>query len=131
MDPTTKKIVLIIEDDVHLRSALSEKLQIEGFDTLEAKNGKEGLDLAIKIKPEMILLDIVMPEMDGMATASKLRKDKWGQNANIIFLTNIDESEKIKQSLEYKAFEYIIKSDRTLEDIVSDIKLRIGSESPN
>lgn len=126
MDSNTTKTVLIIEDDVHLRSALSAKLQTEGFATIEAKNGKEGLELALANKPDMILLDIIMPEMDGMTTITKLRQDSWGKNANVIFLTNINESEKIMQSVEFKAFEYIIKSDRKLEDIVSDIKQRIG-----
>lgn len=71
------KKILIVEDEKNLRTAIVDVLQYENFETLEAKNGKEGLKLALKEHPDLILLDLFMPEMDGMTALGKIRRDVW------------------------------------------------------
>ena len=77
------KKILIVEDEEDMLRALVDELGHEGFETLEAKNGKEGLSIALKERPDLILLDILMPEMDGMAVMKHLRGDVWGKKVLI------------------------------------------------
>ena len=80
------KKILIVEDETPLRNAVSDILTFEGFGVLQAKNGQEGLDIALAEHPDLIVLDIMMPVMDGMASLRKIREDEsWGKNAHIVF----------------------------------------------
>ena len=121
-----KKTILIIEDERSLREALRDKLTREGFSTLEAKNGEEGLDVALREHPELILLDIVMPVMDGMTMLKQLRENAWGKNVKIIILTNLSDIEKIADSVKNEVYDYLVKTDWKLEDVVTKIRERLG-----
>jgi len=121
-----KKKILIVEDESSLLSALVEKLTKEGFETLEAKNGEEGLVMAKKEKPDLILLDIVMPVMDGITMLKQMRNSDWGKEIPVIMLTNLSEDDKVDESLENGAFEYLVKSDWKLEDVVKKIRIRLS-----
>lgn len=125
MPTQPKHTILIVEDEVSLRNALCNKLMREGFNILEAKNGEEGLEVALREKPDLILLDIVMPKMDGMAMLTKLREDQWGKDAKVIMLTNLSDNDKIAKSLENGAFEYLVKTDWKLEDVVAKVRERL------
>ena len=117
-----KKKILIIEDEISLRNALSEKLTSEGFDVLQAKNGEEGLESALIKKPDLILLDVIMPKMDGITMLGKLRENSWGKHVPVIILTNLSSGSDILKSVEKKVFSYLIKSDWKLEDIIKKIE---------
>lgn len=118
--------ILVVEDESALSSALKDKLTREGFEVTVAKDGQEGLSRALADHPDLILLDIVMPVMDGMTMLYALRKDPWGKNVTVILLTNLFDTEKIAQSLERGVYDYLVKSDWTLEDIVKKVKLKLG-----
>lgn len=124
MDSEKKKI-LIVEDDDSLRRALSEKLSYEGFSVFEAENGIVGFEEALRERPDLILLDVIMPKMDGLTMLSKLREDSWGKIAQVIMLTNVNDGESVLKSLDQAAFDYLIKSDWKLEDIVRKIRDRL------
>jgi len=123
----TKKTIgkiLIVEDELTLVTALSEKFTREGFEVLTANNGKKGLQSALKNKPDLILLDILMPVMDGMTMLKHLRKDPWGVNVFVFILTNrepgtdlTDESERIP----YRS-SYLMKSSFDISEIVKMAK---------
>ncbi len=121
-----QQTILIIEDEVSLRNALRDKFTREGFRIIEAKNGEEGLETALREHPALILLDIVMPKMDGMTMLSKLREDTWGKDAKVIMLTNLSDSEKIAESGEKGVYDYLVKSDWKIEDLVHKVKERLG-----
>jgi len=121
-----EKTVLVVEDEVALRSALHDKLIHENFAVLEAKNGEEGLEIALREHPHMILLDIIMPKMDGMTMLEKLREDKWGKYAKVIVLTNLTDSKKIMEAIKHGSFEYLVKSDWKLEDVMAKIRELLG-----
>lgn len=125
--PNTQHSILIVEDDAPLRTALVTKMQSEGYKVLSAKDGKDGLDQALANKPDMILLDIVIPVMDGLAVAEALSKDEWGKDANIIILTNLSDNKQIAEAVRNGVYEYIIKSDKKLEDIVNEVKNRFAT----
>jgi len=119
-----QKTILIIEDEKSLRGALVDFLHLKNFLTLEAKNGREGVEIALAKHPELILLDIIMPEMDGIATLKNLRLDIWGEKVPVIILTNLSATKE--QLIDYKIPSrptyYLIKSDWKLYDIVNKIE---------
>ena len=122
-----KKIILITEDEKSLRSALHAKLAGSGFDVLDAKDGEEGLQTALKEHPDLILLDLLMPKMDGMSMLRKLRADAWGKTVPVIILTNLtsDDEERNKNIVELEPTYYFIKTDESLEGIIEKIKERL------
>jgi DNA-binding response OmpR family regulator len=129
MPTKIKKTILIVEDEVSLRSALSDKFSREGFSVLEARDGEVGLDIAIKKEPEIILLDVIMPKMDGMTMLKNLReKGGWGRNVPIILLSNLgaDDEKMMKEISNDKLAFYLVKSDWSLNDIVKQVKDKIS-----
>lgn len=123
------KTILLVEDEVTLLSALRDKFSREGFTIFEAKNGQEGLNSAFANHPDLILLDIIMPVMDGMTVLKKLRAgDQWGKTVPVIILTNLNEGKKVSESLAYGTDEYLVKSDWKIEDIVKKVKEKLKIE---
>ncbi|MBI2031900.1 MAG: response regulator [Candidatus Levybacteria bacterium] len=114
--------ILIIEDDQALHSAMVTKLEKEGFSVISAYDGKEGLDKALSNHPDLILLDIILPVMDGMTVLEELRRDSWGRNAEVIVLSNLSGAEKDTKIEENTVRAFLVKSDWKLEDLVSLIK---------
>jgi DNA-binding response OmpR family regulator len=127
MPERLNKKVLIVEDETPLRNAVSDILSFEGFDVFQAKNGQEGLDLALKERPDIILLDLMMPIMDGLTMLEKLREDQeYGKKAAVILLTNINDPEKVAMATEAGSYDFLVKSDWNIEDVVVKIKTRLG-----
>jgi two-component system response regulator MprA len=126
-----KKILVIevIEDEQSLRNALRDKLVREGFVMLEAENGEEGLAIALREHPDLILLDIIMPKMDGITMMKKLRSEnEWGKQVPIILLTNLSaDDEKINQAItENEPAYYLVKSNWTINDLIDKIRERLS-----
>ncbi len=121
------KKILIIEDEAPLRNAVSDILSFEGFEVFQAKNGQEGLETALKEHPDLILLDLMMPIMDGLTMLEKLRQDQaFGKGAAVILLTNINDPEKVAMATEAGSYDFLVKSDWNIEDVVKKIKGRLG-----
>ncbi|MDD5489529.1 MAG: response regulator [Candidatus Moranbacteria bacterium] len=121
------KKILIIEDELPMLKALSEKLSREGLSTLEARNGQEGLDMALKTKPDLIILDLFMPVMDGKAMMEKLRQDEWGKKVPIIILTNLNPDDKtLNEIMASGPSYYFIKSKWQLEDLTEKVKKELN-----
>ena len=115
------KKILIIEDELAYVNLLRDRLS-GTYEVLEAADGQKGLESALKNQPDLILLDIRMPIMDGMAMLGELRKDAYGKNAKVILLTNLEVSDKIlKQVVKDQPVYYFVKSDVKLNDLLSKI----------
>jgi len=115
--------ILLIEDDQVLIEMYTEKFRKEGFHFLVAKNGEEGLKTALHKHPDLILLDILMPKMNGAQVLSKLREDSWGTRVPVIVLTNVDEyNDMVMNIAENKPEYYLIKAENAPEDIVKVVK---------
>jgi two-component system alkaline phosphatase synthesis response regulator PhoP len=121
-DNKLKKKVLVVDDDLPLLTALSEKFKIEGFEVITSQNGKEGLDAALFNQPDMILLDLLMPEKNGLEMLRELRENEWGKSAAVIILTNSTDPSHMRQAIEGAAERFLIKSDWKLSDIVAKVK---------
>ena len=133
MDNKTKnkKILVIeeIEDDALLRNALSSKLVLEGFGVLEASDGEEGLATALLEHPDLILIYIVLPGMDGITMMKKLRDSgEWGKNVPVILLTNLSpDDQRINQAIvDNEPAYYMVKSNSKVGDLISKIKERLS-----
>lgn len=120
------KKILVVEDEIPLLKALSMKLKKAGFLVLEAQDGQIGLDIALKEKPDLILSDILMPNMDGFTMVNNLRQDEWGKDALIIFLTNFNNPQDIDKALQSGIYDYLVKNDWNLNDLIGKIKEKLG-----
>lgn len=125
MTQAAQRTILIIEDEVSLRDALRDKFTRMGFLVFEAVNGSDGLEVALHHHPDLLLLDIVMPRMDGITMLKKLREDAWGKGAKVMVLTNYSDRAWIAESLESGVYEFLIKTDWKLEDIVAKVIERL------
>lgn len=120
-----KKTILIVEDEPTIVDVLREKLTDEGFSVVEAGNGEDGLAKAIKHHPDLILLDIVMPGMNGVKMLEKLKKDEWGKSVKVIFLTNLSDEEKITETYNLSPSDYLIKAEWSIEEVIKKVKDKI------
>ncbi len=121
----TKKI-LVVEDEPMVRRALVEQIAEEkGLVIMSAKNGKEGLEAALREHPDFILLDLVMPIMGGMEMLSRLREDEWGKNAKVMFLSNLADSEKLAEGVAKGVHNFMIKSNTNISEILTLIKKEV------
>ena len=118
------KKILIVEDEEAMQKVISEAFSNQEFTTLTANDGEEGLAVSLKEHPDLILLDILMPKMDGMIMLQKLRQDEWGKGVPVIILTNVNPSANsvINSVLENNPAYYLVKSDVKLEGIVDRVK---------
>lgn len=113
-----KKIVLVVEDEESLRPLLRDNLTKEGFTVFEAKNGLEGLDIALLEHPDLILLDILMPVMDGITMLKRMYDDAWGKDAKVIMLTNLGTNEAVAEALALGSHDFLVKSDWKIGDLI-------------
>src|SRR2546426_570236 len=119
MAKATKKI-LIVEDDKDFLWILRQNFELEGIPVLFALNGEEGLAMAIQEKPDLIMMDILMPKMDGLAMAKELKKN--GVDAQLVFLTNFKDTDHISKAMETVGeVDYMIKSDVHIDEIITRI----------
>lgn len=123
---TQNKKILIVEDEAPLRQAIFDKFSREGFQTFQAKNGEEGLDVALKEHPDLILLDIIMPKVDGLSMLKTLRQDKWGKNVPILILTNLNDAEYVAEAMENGVYDFLVKSDWKLDELITRAKEKLG-----
>lgn len=118
----TKKI-LVIEDEPAYAQLLRDQLTKNGYEVIEAKDGLEGLKLALDKKPHLILLDLIMPNFGGLKMLKALRKFKWGEKVPVFILTNINESIEISKAMDDKVSQYFVKSDVSLDNLLENIKI--------
>lgn len=115
------KKVLLVEDDETIRQLLKDSLADEGIELLLAEDGEEGLRVALKEKPALILADIMMPVMDGISMLKKLRQDPWGKDASVIMLTNIDDDKSVQAATALGVAYYWLKANWNLEELFEKI----------
>lgn len=117
-----KKTILIIEDDKFLRGLMSQKLLKEGFDVVEANDGEQGLRKIKEEKPGLILLDLILPGIDGFAVLAEIKEDPALAEIPVIILSNLGQREDIEKGLKLGAIDYLIKAHFTPGEIIEKIK---------
>lgn len=118
------KTVLIVEDEVALREILRDNLVAAGFTVLEARNGEEGHKMALDYRPDIMLLDILLPRMDGIELMRRLRKDPWGKRLPVMIVTNVSPNRKVIQGVaEGKPAFYLEKAGWSISEVVDKVRL--------
>lgn len=123
MEGVQKKKILLVEDDRTLSEMYQNKFSLENFDIVVAYSGTEGLQIALNLKPDLILLDILLPGMDGMTVLKKLREDSWGKDVPVIMLTNLNADDNILKGVvdDHPAY-YLMKSNSDPQTVVEKVK---------
>lgn len=116
-----KKKIMLVEDDAFISDIYGVKLKNAGFESIEAGNGLEAMRLLEKDAPDLVLLDITMPYMDGTEVLKKMKGDERWKKIPVIVLSNISEKEKVDEVLESGADDYILKSHFTPSEVMEKI----------
>jgi len=116
------KKILIIEDDKFLRELIVRKLHQEGFEIIEAIDGDEGLKKIKEEKPDLVLLDLILPTIDGFEVLAKIKEEPVLVSLPIIILSNLGQREDIERSLKLGATDYLVKAHFTPNEIIEKIK---------
>ena len=122
--------ILLIEDDETQAHVYLTRLLGESYGATWAKDGEQGLKMALENHPSLILLDIKMPKMDGLSVMEELRKDEWGKKVPVIMLTNLDPSDEITNNISKTGPSYfLLKPSTDLEEIISKINETLENPS--
>lgn len=114
--------VLLIEDEKMLSTMYATKFAKEGYDLVQAFDGEEGLTKAKSDPPAVILLDVIMPKLDGFAVLKALKADASLKNIPVVLLTNLGQDDDIKKGKELGAVDYFIKANHTPAEVVDKVK---------
>ncbi len=116
-----KKEILFVEDESALQKAVSDLLKSEGFKVYSALNGEVGLRLAESKKPDLIILDLVLPKKDGFEVLKDLKGSEETKSIPVVVLTNLEEVENVQKALSLGATTYLVKSNYTLEEVLEKV----------
>ena len=116
------KKILLVEDDVFVSDVYQTKLKQEGFEVISAENGSEAMKKLETVVPDIILLDIIMPYMDGKEVLARLKESEKWKNIPVIILTNLSQRDDVEEILQKGADDYLIKSHFTPSEVVEKIK---------
>jgi two-component system alkaline phosphatase synthesis response regulator PhoP len=122
---------VVVEDDPDLQYLYRLKLEREGFEVSTAENGKIGLELIKEIRPDIILLDLMMPVMGGAEMLAILRAHTWGSNARVIILTNISRDEAPAALRFLHVDRYVVKAHHTPAQVIDIVHEILGTTSPS
>jgi DNA-binding response OmpR family regulator len=118
--------IAIIEDDPVISQMYRMKFEADGFDVQLANNGKRGVAMVETFSPDIILMDLQMPEMDGLEALTIIRKNDWGKDVPVIILTNLGKEESPKEIQSLGIHSYIVKAELTPRQVVQRVKEALG-----
>jgi len=116
------KKILIVEDDKFLRELIAKKLSEEGFIVEEASDGEEGIRKIKEGRPDLILLDLILPNIDGFEVLEKIKEDLETKPIPVIILSNLGQKEDIERGLKLGAFDYLVKAHFTPGEVIEKVR---------
>jgi DNA-binding response OmpR family regulator len=116
------KKILFIEDESALQKTFRDVLEKEGYQMISALDGESGLRLAKAQKPDLILLDLILPKKDGFEVLKELKSDESTKEIPVIVLTNLEDIESVEKAIELGATTYLVKAQYTLEEVIQKVK---------
>jgi len=125
-----KKKILLVEDDTALAAVYRSRLEIEGFDLREVNNGEDALSAAIEFKPDLILLDAMMPKISGFDVLDILRNTKETANIKVIMLTALSQPKDKERAENLGVDDYLVKSQVVISDVVERVRHHLGLQDP-
>lgn len=132
-DDTVKKKILLVEDDEALANVYKARLDIEGFETKWVGNGEEALSSAVSFKPELILLDAMMPKISGFDVLDILRNTPETANIHVVMLTALSQPKDKERAQALGVDDYLVKSQVVIGDVIERVRYHLGvkGETPN
>lgn len=124
----TKKKILLVEDDVALSAVYKSRMELEGFEVREVNNGEEALSAAINFKPDLILLDAMMPKISGFDVLDILRNTPETSNIRIIMLTALSQPKDKERAEALGVDDYLVKSQVVIGDVVERVRFHLGMQ---
>ena len=118
--------IAIIEDDSVISQMYRMKFEADGFEVQIANNGRDGIELVKTLNPDIVLLDMQMPIMNGDEALKQIRAEEWGKNVPVMILTNLGEEEAPKDIRSLGIESYIVKADLTPRQVVERVKMTLG-----
>jgi len=122
----TGKTILLVDDDLTLLEMYEDRLKAEGYTIIQAKNGEEALNKAREVKPALVILDVMMPKVNGFDVLKNLRGDEEFKNVPIIMLTALIQDVDRAQGKKLGATDYIVKSETMPGEVIAKIKKALG-----
>ncbi len=116
------KKILFVEDEEALQRTFGDILERENYEVLKALNGEDGLRLAKSEKPDLIILDLILPKMKGFEVLQALKKEEETKDIPVIILTNLEKPQDVEKALDLGATTYLVKTKYALEEIIGKIK---------
>lgn len=116
-----QKKILIVEDEPDMRAILCGMVENAGYNVVKAEDGEKGLDMIIKEKPDLVLLDIIMPKLNGFEVLEKIQYNPQVQDIPVVILSNLGQEKEVKKGKELGAVDFIVKADVHLTDILDKI----------
>lgn len=126
----TKKKILLVEDDAALANVYKTRLDMEGFDVRHVDNGEEALSNAIDFRPDLIVLDVMMPKINGFDVLDILRTTPETMSMRVIMLTALSQAKDKERAEQLGADDYLVKSQVVINDVVGRIKHHLGIDAP-
>jgi len=123
---TAKKKILLVEDDTALASVYRSRLELEGFEISEVNNGEDALSAAISFKPDLVLLDAMMPKISGFDVLDILRNTPETTNIRVIMLTALSQPKDKERAEQLGVDDYLVKSQVVIGDVVARVKHHLG-----
>ena len=123
-----EKSILVVEDEQDIREAMAAAVKKAGYNVYTAENGEIGLKMALANEPDLILMDLVMPIMDGHTALQKLRQDPWGKDARVVILSAMDDVVNVANAHEGGITDYLIKSNASLDELINKIRLALHAK---
>ena len=124
------KKILLVEDDAALAAVYQSRLELEGFEIKHVANGEEALSAAVEFKPDLIVLDVMMPKIKGFDVLDILRNTPETTNVHVIMLTALSQPKDKERAEELGADDYLVKSQVVISDVVDRIKHHLGLDQP-
>lgn len=125
----TKKKILLVEDDAALANVYKTRLEMEGFDVHQVDNGEDALTSAISYSPDLIVLDVMMPKINGFDVLDLLRTRPETADVRVIMLTALSQAKDKERAEKLGADDYLVKSQVVISDVVARIKHHLGVDA--
>lgn len=121
------KTVLIVEDEQSMQRALKNKLEHAGYQILTASDGEGAMAAMKSTKPDLVLLDLIMPKMDGITVLRQVKADDALRSVPVVILTNLSSGDKVAEAMQLGTFDFLVKANYSLDDVLKKVIDRLGA----
>ena len=120
------KTVLIVEDEQSMQRALKNKLEHSGYTVVTANDGEGAVDALRSAKPDLVLLDLIMPKLDGISVLRQMKADDALRGIPVVILTNLSSGDKVAEAMQLGTFDFLVKANYSLDDVLKTVNDRLG-----